>query len=124
MGLRAMWFSAVIGVIGAIIWRMLSEQLTGVDVRIVGEILMISGAVGLVVSSFFFAVSLRRGERAIVRPHPPSIATSHETRQVQIPGSIDLSVHEAIAFVIETPSMESPRHDSSSHREWSPPSGY
>ncbi len=60
MVLRAMWFSSVTGVIGAIMWRILTKQITGIDLRVVAVALMITGALGLSVSTGMFLSSLRR----------------------------------------------------------------
>ena len=60
MVLRAMWFSSVTGVMGAIMWRILTKQLTGIDLRVLAVAFMFTGAVGLSVSSGIFLASLRQ----------------------------------------------------------------
>lgn len=60
MVLRAMWFSSVTGVMGAIMWRILTKQMTGIDLRVVAVAFMITGALGLSASTGIFLSSLRR----------------------------------------------------------------
>lgn len=59
MGLRAMWFSSVATVVGAIMCWVLTYQDTGVDLTIVGAVFMIAGATSFLISTSFFVASLR-----------------------------------------------------------------
>lgn len=63
MKLRAMWFSAVAVVLGAIFWRMLHEQLVGINLDVLAVVLMLAGATGLAASSVISVISFfrRRG---------------------------------------------------------------
>ncbi len=77
MGLRAMWFSAVTGVLGAILGQNFDQRLGGVDLDLVALILMICGAVGLAISCIVWVLSLRGHERGIGRPtHLSRLATT------------------------------------------------
>ena len=58
MGLRAMWFSSVATVLGALMYWVLTYQDTGIDLTVVGVVFMIAGAVGFVISSVVYGLSL------------------------------------------------------------------
>jgi hypothetical protein len=66
-----MWFSSVSVVLGAIIWRILTEQFAGIDTDIVGLVFMIAGAIGLTISSVTLAASLGRGPRGFLHSRSP-----------------------------------------------------
>ena len=59
MGLPGMVLSAVAAVAGAIMYWAITYQGTGFNVRTIGVILIIAGAVGFVVSAIIFATSRR-----------------------------------------------------------------
>ncbi|MDH2902688.1 MAG: hypothetical protein PXZ08_01885 [Actinomycetota bacterium] len=123
MGLRAMWFSAVTGVIGAIIWRMFTLRISGVDLRIVAVVFMLSGGVGIVASTAVLLASLAR--RA--RPSSPLVSLGRvhdDTRRHARPSEArePLSL-EVVATPQGTPSRREPRHPPALQRKYSPPSG-
>lgn len=76
VGLRAMWFSSVGTMLGALMYWVLTYQETGVDLAIVGVVFMIRGVVSFVVSSLVFLLSLRRPATIPRRRHPLSLAES------------------------------------------------
>jgi len=92
MGLRTMWFSAVAVVLGAIIWRILTEQITGVDLDILALLFMLVGAVGLGISAVRCTVTYFRGPRGTSRaffPSPRDVSPTvtpaiNETRDVSV----------------------------------------
>ena len=83
MGLRAMWFSSVGTMLGALMYWVLTYQETGVDLAVVGVVFMIGGAVSLFVSSLVFLRSLRRPAAMSLRRHPLSLAESESPATAQ-----------------------------------------
>ncbi|HEY5302855.1 MAG TPA: hypothetical protein VIJ86_02225 [Acidimicrobiales bacterium] len=77
MGLRAMWFSSVATVLGAIMYWVLTYQDTGIDLTIVGIVFMIAGATSFVISSVIFFASLRSPDTA--RLTTPRLALNSES---------------------------------------------
>jgi hypothetical protein len=53
-----MWFSSVATVLGALMYWVLTYQDTGINLTIVGVVFMILGAVGFIVSSVVYGLSL------------------------------------------------------------------
>jgi hypothetical protein len=53
-----MWFSSVATVLGALMYWVLTYQDTGIDLTIVGVVFMIIGAVGFIISSIIYGLSL------------------------------------------------------------------
>ncbi len=81
MGLRAMWFSSVGAIVGALMYWVLTYQDTGLDLRNVGVVFMIGGVVGFAISSVIVLLSLRRPSQRPLRGHQPS-ASFHEHTSV------------------------------------------